>query len=135
VGEVTEEMIDCVSETDVKAVLTLAVALKIGSSSPSVISLPVEFAREIEMRPGSFKPKSSLADRAKSFSTLGVRKICRFLLLSDPLRGDDKGADRAVWAGELDFAGVLGEEEYPGEEETARDKVNDVEGCEATRAL
>jgi len=132
VGEVTEEMIDCVSETDVKAVLTLAVALKIGSSSPSVISLPVEFAREIEMRPGSFfKPKSSLADRAKSFSTLGVRKICRFLLLSDPLRGDD----RAVWAGELDFIEVLGEEEYPGEEEMARDKVNEVEGCEATRAL
>jgi len=115
VGEVADE-IDCVC----KAVPTLAVA----SSSPSVIiSLPVEFAREIETRPDSFfKPKSSLADCAKSFSTLGVRKIRRFLLLRDPLHG----AERAVWGGESDFTGVLGEEEHPGDE---------VEGCEGTRAL
>jgi len=141
--EVAEE-IDCVSKTEeVKAVLTLAVVLEMISSSASVISLPVEFARE--MRPGSFfKPKSSLADRAKSFSTLGVRKIRRFLLLSDALPGD-KGVDRAAWVGEVDLTGVFGEGERLGDEETARDKVrvdgvdedlvNDVEGCGATRAL
>jgi len=66
-----------------------------------------------------------LADRAKSFSTLGVRRIRRFRRLNDPLLGD-KGAVSAAWA--------AGELELGDDEGTARDKVIDedlVHDCEA----
>jgi len=93
-GDEEEEEIDCVSKMEVKAVLTLTVGLGIGSSPSSVISLAVELAREMGSGWYSFlvKPNSSLADRAKSFSTLGVRKIRRFFLFNDPLLRD-KGVD------------------------------------------
>lgn len=80
---------DTESKIDVKAVLTLIVGLS--ELSSSVASLPLESCRDMTPAPISFlpKPSSSLADRAKSFSTLGVRKICRFFLRSEPL--DDRG--------------------------------------------
>lgn len=92
VGDEGEGGRDGVSRIEVKAVLTLTVGLK--ELSSSVTSLPFEFSLEIATALISFlpNPNNSLADLAKSFSTLGVRRTCRFFRRSEP--PDDKDTDR-----------------------------------------